>query len=159
LIFGGIKDDILHLNYLKHTDGIGTIRLKTEYLGLTKYADINVNVFSVIPGDTINYIGDTTAFEVALEEEMLPTEFNLGQNYPNPFNPTTLIPFSLPESGSVTLTIYDLNGKIVKTLIAGQLNAGYHKFEIDATKFSTGIYFYRLQAGSFTDIKKMTIIK
>jgi len=157
LIFGGINNDILYLNYFKHADGFGTVTLKGEWNGYTKYVEFDVEVVSVIPGDTINYDGDTTS--LALEEELLPTEFHLSQNYPNPFNPTTLIPFSLPESAPVTLTIYDLNGKIVKTLIAGQLNAGYHKFEIDATKFSTGIYFYRLQAGSFSDIKKMTIIK
>jgi len=159
LIFGGINNDILYLNYFKHADGFGTVTLKGEWVGQIELVEFDIEVVSVIPGDTINYAGDTTAFEVALEEEILPTEYGLEQNYPNPFNPTTLIPFSLPESAPVTLTIYDINGKIVKTLIAGQLNAGYHKFEIDATKFSTGIYFYRLQAGSFTDIKKMTIIK
>ncbi|MBN2279643.1 MAG: T9SS type A sorting domain-containing protein [Candidatus Marinimicrobia bacterium] len=157
LIWGAIHEDILYLRYTKHADGFGTVTLQGNCMNDTAYISFDVTIKSVIPGDTTNYFGDTSA--VAVEEELMPTEFSLSQNYPNPFNPTTVIPFALPESSPVVLTIYDISGKLVKSLVFGTVNAGYHRIEIDAEKFSTGIYFYRIQAGNFSDIKKMTIIK
>ncbi|MDW8464796.1 MAG: T9SS type A sorting domain-containing protein [Chloroherpetonaceae bacterium] len=96
--------------------------------------------------------------ERALESR--PTRFELSQNYPNPFNPTTNIRFSLPSSEVVTLKIYDITGREVATLINGERRAaGVYQLTYDASALASGVYLYRLQAGSFVDTKKMTLIK
>ena len=88
-------------------------------------------------------------------------KFELSQNYPNPFNPVTNIKFSLPESfvGNVMLKVFDITGKEVATLINGNMNGGNHNASFDASALSSGIYFYKISAGSYTDVKKMTLIK
>ena len=79
--------------------------------------------------------------------------------HPNPFNPTTAISFQLSAISDVKLSIYDMNGKIVATLINDNKSAGYYEVNWDASNFSSGIYFYRLQAGEFVDTKKMILMK
>lgn len=93
------------------------------------------------------------------QEEGLPTEFQLIQNYPNPFNPTTTISFSIFQAEFVTLKVYDILGREVVNLINEFKDAGNYKFNFDASKLSSGIYFYRLQAGNFVDMKKMILMK
>jgi hypothetical protein len=88
-----------------------------------------------------------------------PTHYSLSQNYPNPFNPNTLIKFSLPESGFVKLTIYDLLGREVALLMNAEQSAGSYEVELNATGLPSGIYFYRFQAGDFIETKKMILIK
>ncbi len=89
------------------------------------------------------------------------TKFELSQNYPNPFNPSTTIRFSLPESfaGNVSLKIFDLTGKEVATLINSNMSSGVHSVAFDGTKLSSGIYFYTIKAGNYSDVKKMMLIK
>ena len=87
------------------------------------------------------------------------TEFKLGQNYPNPFNPTTNIQFSVPKNNLVTLKVYDITGKLVSTLVNQNLSAGTYNVDFDASKLSSGVYFYTMQAGNFTSTKKMILIK
>ncbi|MCH8523169.1 MAG: T9SS type A sorting domain-containing protein [Balneolales bacterium] len=89
----------------------------------------------------------------------LPTEIMLGQNYPNPFNPTTRIPFTLQESGNVTLEVYDVTGRKVATLMNGMLPAGTHTVSFDARDLSSGLYLYRLSTGSSVEARMMTLIK
>ena len=89
----------------------------------------------------------------------IPLQFVLGNNYPNPFNPSTTISFQLSAMSDVKLTIYEMNGKMVSTLINDNMPAGYHDTSWDASDFSSGIYFYRLQAGDFVDTKKMVFMK
>ncbi|MFA5806017.1 MAG: exo-alpha-sialidase [Melioribacteraceae bacterium] len=93
------------------------------------------------------------------QEEGLPTEFQLMQNYPNPFNPTTSISFSIPQAVFVTLKVYDMLGREISTLVNGELEAGYHEVNFDASKLASGIYFYKLQVGGFVDMKKMILTK
>jgi len=93
------------------------------------------------------------------EPGTLPGEFSLTQNYPNPFNPSTEISFGLPVSSNVTLTIYNVLGQEVATIANQQFDAGYHTVVWDAGNMPSGIYFYRLSAGSFTDLKKMVLMK
>ncbi|MCI0472284.1 MAG: C25 family cysteine peptidase, partial [Ignavibacteria bacterium] len=89
----------------------------------------------------------------------LPKEYSLMQNYPNPFNPVTKINFALPKQGFVSLKIYDVLGREVSTLVNEVRQAGAYSVDFDASHLSSGVYFYRLESGAFSDIKRMILIK
>lgn len=101
----------------------------------------------------------TAVEEKTQEESQLPTSYELEQNYPNPFNPSTTIAFALPRTSEVTLKIFDASGREVATLVEGRLPAGRHQVVLDARPFSSGVYFYRLQAGEFSQTRRLTLIK
>jgi len=88
-----------------------------------------------------------------------PDKFELSQNYPNPFNPSTVINFSLPSSSLVTLKVYDITGREVKTLVNELRGAGRYDVTFDASNFATGVYFYTLETENFTQTKKMLLVK
>ncbi|KXK43987.1 MAG: FG-GAP repeat protein [Chlorobi bacterium OLB5] len=84
-----------------------------------------------------------------------PVEFSLSQNFPNPFNPVTILSFGLPKKSAVTLKVYDVLGRETATLINNELRTeGYYNVEFDASMLPSGIYYYRIEAGDFTDTKK-----
>jgi hypothetical protein len=89
----------------------------------------------------------------------LPTEFRLEQNYPNPFNPSTHIRFSVRGSGFVSLKVYDLLGREVRTLVSENLQPGSYEVTFDASGLASGIYYYRLTAGEFTQSKRMMLLR
>ncbi len=89
----------------------------------------------------------------------LPNAFALGQNYPNPFNPTTQIRFALPEDSHVTLVVFNGAGQKVATLIDDNAPAGFHTVDLDAGNLASGVYFYKITAGQFTQTKKMVLLK
>jgi len=89
----------------------------------------------------------------------VPTQFALEQNYPNPFNPTTLISYQLPVASTVSLKVYDVLGREVATLVNERQEAGAYNIAFNAKTLSSGIYFYRLQAGNFVATKKMMLVK
>jgi len=89
----------------------------------------------------------------------VPADFTLHQNYPNPFNPSTKIKFVIPKSSFITLIVYDVLGKESAILVNEETPAGNHEVEFNATNLPSGIYFYRLQAGSFVETKKMVLMK
>ena len=91
--------------------------------------------------------------------ELIPSEYQLFQNYPNPFNPVTKINFAIQKQGLVTLKVYDMLGREVAALVNEFKQAGYYSIDFNASGLSSGIYFYRLQANDFRDIKKMVLIK
>jgi len=93
------------------------------------------------------------------EETGIPTEYSLMQNYPNPFNPATTIRFALPKESHVKLSVYNILGQEVATLVNGFMNAGYHKVTFDATGLNTGMYIYKIQADNFVSMKKMMYVK
>lgn len=93
------------------------------------------------------------------EDYLIPKNFDLSQNYPNPFNPSTTIEYSIPKDANVTMKIYDVLGKEVATLVNEQRSAGTYIINWNASNFSSGLYFYRITAGEFTDTKKMFLIK
>jgi len=95
----------------------------------------------------------------AVEEEMVPGSFALSQNYPNPFNPVTMIDYQTPASGHVMLSVYDVSGREVALLVDQVQQAGNYRTAWDARAYASGLYFYRLQAGSFVSLKKMAFIK
>ena len=96
---------------------------------------------------------------IAEEATEKPVTYELGQNYPNPFNPTTVIPFAIPESGHVTITVYNALGREVMRLADRQYDSGRHRVSFDAANVSSGLYFYRIKAGNFTKVKKMMLLK
>ena len=102
--------------------------------------------FSAITGITHNGSG-------------IPNTFSLEQNYPNPFNPATKIGFAIPQGGFVMLKIYDMLGREVEQLVNSEMKPGSYTVTFDASKYSTGIYFYKLISGSFTQTKKMMLVK
>ena len=90
---------------------------------------------------------------------LIPTTFVLFQNYPNPFNPSTTIRYALPMRAQVRLTVYNVLGQIVVTPIQGEQQAGYHDLRFDGTNLASGVYFYRIQAGSFVQVKKLLLLR
>jgi hypothetical protein len=89
----------------------------------------------------------------------IPKQFELKQNFPNPFNPNTLINFSVPKAGNVTLEVFDISGKRVASLVNDEMEAGNYKFDFNAGVLSSGVYFYKLTAEGFTETKKMMLVK
>ena len=90
---------------------------------------------------------------------MMPQTHSLSQNYPNPFNPITAIEYQLSSDVDVDLSVFDLEGKKVATLVSGTQTGGSHSVYFDASMLPGGIYIYRLQAGNWFDTKKMLLIK
>jgi hypothetical protein len=88
-----------------------------------------------------------------------PQGYKLDQNYPNPFNPSTTITFYMPQAEKLTLSVFDITGRQVATLIDRPMNAGSHTQTFDASALSSGIYFYRLEAGDFQSVQKMMLVK
>ena len=116
------------------------------------------NFLSPTPGST----NSSSGMEVS--ESTLPETFTLYQNYPNPFNPTTILRYDLPKDALVNITIYDMMGRHVKTLMNDQQTAGYRSLQWNATNnaglpVSAGIYLYIIQAGEFRQVKKMVLLK
>ncbi len=101
----------------------------------------------------------TFEYSKVAEVELAPVNYTLYQNYPNPFNPSTVIRFTIPVAGNVTLNVYNTLGEKVATLIDGAMESGYHQVSFDAANLSSGLYFYELQAGEFKSIKKMLLMK
>jgi hypothetical protein len=89
----------------------------------------------------------------------IPAVYSLSQNYPNPFNPVTKINFALPKQGFVTLKIFDVLGREVKTLVNEVKTAGKFSVDFNASEFASGVYFYRMESNGFSDIKRMMLIK
>jgi len=91
--------------------------------------------------------------------EGVPTNYSLAQNYPNPFNPSTKISFSIPESGLVSLKVYNMIGQVVAELINEEMSPGNYNFDFNASDLSSGVYVYQISAGTFTSSMKMMLLK
>jgi photosystem II stability/assembly factor-like uncharacterized protein len=96
---------------------------------------------------------------IGIINNSVPSAFGLSQNYPNPFNPSTKIDFSIPKSGVVRIVMYDVLGRLVKILLDEKKSAGNYTVEFNGADFSSGVYFYKFQTESFTDVKKMLLVK
>jgi hypothetical protein len=106
-----------------------------------------------------DYDGKFAYSPVVEVKAVLPTVFALQQNYPNPFNPSTQIRYQVPMSNEVTLEVFDMLGRKVSTLVNQRQEAGAYSVNFDATSFASGVYFYRLQAGNFVEMKKMMLVR
>ncbi|MBK7632776.1 MAG: T9SS type A sorting domain-containing protein [Ignavibacteriales bacterium] len=103
---------------------------------------------------------DTTISITGISDaEPLPIYYTLDQNFPNPFNPVTTIKYQIPHRSNVSLKIYDIIGNEVADLINEEQEVGFYNIDFDASKFSSGVYFYRIQAGSFVQTRKMILLK
>jgi hypothetical protein len=101
----------------------------------------------------------TTALTGVKEDLGFPQEFSLAQNYPNPLNPSTVIRYGLPQTSFVTLTVYNTLGQQVAELVNGQQQGGYHDVAFHGEGLASGVYFYQLNAGTYTNIKKFVVLK
>ena len=145
-----------NIGYQVNLSGIGNrtlkFRLATNTNGAFGYSLSNrtadQNILAKGNYQTVNYQGNLAV-----------TEYNLEQNYPNPFNPSTTIKFQLPQDGFVTLKIYDILGNEITTLINEEKAQGRYEVNFNASNLASGIYIYKIQAGSFVSSKKMILIK
>jgi len=156
-------------------DGFMDMTLKFDHqaiaaaLGLVSDREVRVLTITGMTYDSIPFVGKDCIIilkkgNAKLSEEETIAGFSLGNAYPNPFNPETEISFSLPERAEVSLVIYNILGEKVKTLVNGEMSAGTHTVswkgnDEAGNKVSSGIYFYRMQAGDFTQSKRLTLLK
>ena len=119
-------------------------------------------MYAAVTGSTTGGVWiytDTTLTSVTPVVSGIPKSFELKQNYPNPFNPVTIIGFSVPVTGLVTIKIFDVLGKEVWTLVNEKLQPGTYGTSFDGSKLTSGVYFYKISAGDFRETKKMLLVK
>jgi len=124
---------------------------------LTGIIHYSVNRYKLVPRTDADF-GVITGIE-GLQQAPVPMRYALEQNYPNPFNPSTIVEYRLPATGFVSLKVYNVLGQLVTTLVNGVQAAGNYSVRFEGQSLSTGIYFYRLQSGSFTQVRKMMLLK
>jgi hypothetical protein len=154
-------------------DANGNQQFVYNYNGLGNSTDI-INFMTVSHTGLITANGFTTNntstdfFTISLTGHLtgitgnnseIPESFNLSQNYPNPFNPSTKISFSLPQASFVKMVVYDITGREVETLVNEDMNAGTFEVDFNASKLTSGVYFYKITADGFTETKKMILTK
>jgi hypothetical protein len=110
-------------------------------------------------GLVIKYDATTDIWIDEKNNKVYPSRYTLFQNYPNPFNPSTKIKYSLSKPDHVQIDIYNTLGQRIETLINKHMPAGHHEIEFNAQNLPSGIYFYRIQAGEFLDVKKMVLLR
>jgi hypothetical protein len=128
-------------------------------------ANCRINAFVFQDGqvlgmsEVVNAISDVVVTGIGSEAGAVPAEYELLQNYPNPFNPTTNIAFAIPKAGFASLKIYDTAGREVMTALHETLQPGRYNVQIDANTLASGVYFYTLRTASFTQTRKMTLVR
>ncbi len=140
--------------------------------GIVGFRDTGTRIYLPIVKFEFDSIGNPTMYyqnpdlilerpevSIAQENPKIPSEYALNQNYPNPFNPRTTIQYTLPRREQVSLDVYNIRGRKLETLVNDVQDPGKHKIPFDASKYSSGIYLYRLQAGNHTETKKMVLVK
>jgi photosystem II stability/assembly factor-like uncharacterized protein len=146
--------------YLSTNNGTNWTNISTGLTNSNVWA-ILVNGSNLFTGTSVGLfkrpLSEVTA--VVKTSSALPSRFALNQNYPNPFNPATTISFSIPTETNVSLKIYDILGREISTLVNEKLPAGNYSRQWNAASAPSGVYFYRLQTGSFTETKKLSLLK
>jgi serine protease AprX len=129
--------------------------------GGTVYTEDSFNFSKGMDGNAGQWVPLTQVYgwEDGALEATLPSEYSMAQNYPNPFNPVTMIPFNLPETGYVSLKVFDLQGREVATILEGELAAGHYEVSYNAAHLSSGVYIYSFEAPGFSKSMKMALLK
>ncbi len=146
-------------------DGLapGSYSVSVDKPGYNETAPQNVNASYDIQGTGSPLFGNAnysiSVLNVSVNPTVQPTKYSLEQNYPNPFNPSTTIKYSLPNNSTVSLKVYNLIGQEVATLINSFQTSGEYSVTFNASNLSSGVYFYRLESGSFNVVKKMLFVK
>lgn len=132
-----------------------------DYTNITAYDNKVRPIWIRLQGTSLSVMTAIIDFTTEIEPLTLnlPASYELSQNYPNPFNPMTNIRYSLPHPGFVKLSVFNSLGKEVAELVNEYTSAGEHNFDFDASKLSSGVYFYKISVNGFTDTKKMMVIK
>ena len=145
---------------------INDMMIPSNTLGEYSYKDVNIlsGTRYYYKLEDINISGANGVYGPILAELTLPTDFALSQNYPNPFNPETTIKYQIPNNSQVYLSIYNVIGQEVRVLINQELSAGYHSVVWDGRDnhgnlVTSGVYYFRIKADSYTDLKKMIFMK
>jgi hypothetical protein len=94
-----------------------------------------------------------------MKAKQMKSEYKLNQNFPNPFNPVTEITYYIPNDGKVNINVYSINGQLVKELVNEFKTAGKYSISYDASSLASGVYFYTINSGDFTDTKRLTLVK
>jgi len=149
-------------NYVISGLAPGTYSVFADKAGYHESAVMSVNIGYSLAGAPLSGSADFTlnsVLSISTDRSVMPTEYVLDQNYPNPFNPMTTIRYSLPNAGNVSLKVYDLLGKEVTTLVNGYQQAGNYSVTFNASTLASGVYFYRLETGRHTLVKKMVLVR
>jgi ligand-binding sensor domain-containing protein len=164
--------------FLAYSDGVYYLSSGGVYLSTnngTSWGNVstglpNPSIGSLLGTDGTNLFADANGIvwmrplsemitAVKYDQSNLPISYSMQQNYPNPFNPSTMINYSVPKSGLVTIKVYDILGREIATLVNGEKPTGNYNVEFNASRLSSGIYFYRMQAGNFVETKKLLLLK
>ena len=132
--------------------------LGTRIGALTGIVYYSFNQYKFVPRTDADFFGVVTDVEDS-PAGVMPASYTLDQNYPNPFNPSTTIRYALPAAGQTTVRVYNLIGQEIATLLNGMQAAGTHVLRFNASSLASGIYFYRIESGSFRAVKKMVLMK
>jgi len=139
-------------NWLQRNEGLSNTNIVSlAIVGSTMFAVTNNNLLWKRPLSEIVNVQN-----IGTE---IPSAYSLSQNYPNPFNPSTVVRFSLSVVSNVVLKVYDVSGREVETLVNEQLQPGTYSTQWNASAYSSGVYFYKIRAGEFTETKRMLLIK
>lgn len=130
-------------------------RGSTNLHSVTKLKDASEDIRFIFD----NYIAPNIGVGISNISSEIPEGFKLNQNYPNPFNPSTKISFAIPKSGFVNLKIYDMTGREITNLVNEQLQTGSYEVDFNASHLSSGVYYYKLTSGNFSEVKKMMLVK
>ncbi|MCF7802946.1 MAG: T9SS type A sorting domain-containing protein [Candidatus Marinimicrobia bacterium] len=135
--------------------------LATDMFNSIAFATNNSTTTALEIRDVFVDLGDPIEVPTGIDpgDNAIPDEFALNQNYPNPFNPVTTIDFALPKQADVSLVVYDIRGQMVEKLVNTNMDAGYHSINFNASHLASGIYFYKITAGDFESVKKLTLLK